>query len=155
VKKVLKLLDKEKFQNKDKEGEVKIPVVVIDHKTSRYQPAKMPRVPINLSKDCTDVSSLQKFLQSMYEYSTDLVKDKSCSLSDKKNFQVGDARRWVLIKGIQGKLGVRIKGRYDMEKCVYKVSLGHELEVWKPALTTISHEVKVETKKRPDDETKL
>jgi hypothetical protein len=42
-----------------------------------------------------------------------------------------------------------------MEKCVYEVSLGHELEVWKPALTTISHEVKVETKKRPDDETKL
>jgi hypothetical protein len=59
-----------------------------------------------------------------------LVKDKSCLLSDKKH----------------AKLGSKSKEDMITNKCADKVSLGHELELWKPALATIFNEVKVETK---------
>jgi hypothetical protein len=92
----------------------------------------MPRVQIKFSKDWTDVSlkDLQSSCHLYMSTQLNLVKDKSCLLSDKKH----------------AKLGSKSKEDMITNKCADKVSLGHELELWKPALATIFNEIKVETK---------
>jgi hypothetical protein len=133
VKKVLELLDKEKFQNKGKEKELKNPTVVNTTKPVANQPTKVLRVLVKLSENVS-LKDLQKFMPPMHEYSTDLVKDKSCLLSNKNHAKLEIKEDEILLKEFKESLKSESKKDMITDKCADKVSSGHELEVGETSL---------------------
>ncbi len=85
----------------------------------------------------------------MHEYSTDFVKGTSCLVSN-----IGDAELKIHAYE-QEVLEVTIKENMIKDQCIHKVPFIQGLELQKSVSTNSTNKVKVETKGRSCNETRL